>query len=248
MPVWLIVLLAVLAFFVLLFLLRVRVELTASDAEVCLRLRVLCFSFRLYPGKRVNPRSFSPEKVKKREAKKAKKAARKAAKKAKKEAKKAIEKKKQTAPARKAPPAHGAPMTLGEKLTLIRKLLAALFRATGKHLYLRAARLHIRVATGDAATTAIAFGAVSGGVSLILTVLDRFTVLHAAPPDVAVTADYLGEKSHIDVRLLFSMRIGGALCVLFSVALAFLRARRAQKEKRNTAVAGSPTTEEKNVK
>ena len=133
-------------------------------------------------------------------------------------------------------------MTLTEKLTLVRKLLAALLRATGKHLYLRAARLHIRVATGDAATTAVAYGAVSGGVALILTVLGKFTVLHAAPPDVAVIADYLGEKPHIDARVAFSIRVGGAVCVLFSVAFAFLKARRAQKEKRNIA-AGTPAAE-----
>lgn len=238
MPVWLIVLLALVAFFVLLFLLRVRVVLTADDAKVRLTLRVLCFTFSLYPGKRVDPRKYSPERVKKREAKKAKKAARKAAK----AAKKAAKQKKPAATTKKAPKASEAPMTLTEKLTLVRKLLVALLRATGKHLYLRAARLHIRVATGDAATTAIAYGAVSGGVALILTVLDKFTVLHAAPPDVAVIADYLGEKPHIDARVVFSMRVGGAVCVLFSVAFAFLKPRRAQKEKRNIA-AGTPAAE-----
>lgn len=238
MPVWLIVLLALVAFFVLLFLLRVRVVLTADDAKVRLTLRVLCFTFSLYPGKRVDPRKYSPERVKKREAKKAKKAARKAAK----AAKKAAKQKKPAATTKKAPKASEAPMTLTEKLTLVRKLLVALLRATGKHLYLRAARLHIRVATGDAATTAIAYGAVSGGVALILTVLGKFTVLHAAPPDVAVIADYLGEKPHIDARVVFSMRVGGAVCVLFSVAFAFLKARRAQKEKRNIA-AGTPAAE-----
>lgn len=232
MPVWLIVLSALVAFFVLLFLLRVRVVLIADDAGVRLRLRVLCFTVPLYPGKRVDPRKYSPERVKKREAKKAKKAARKA--------KKAAKRKKPAATApKKEPKASEAPMTLTEKLTLIRKLLAALLRATGKHLYLRAARLHIRVATGDAASTAITYGAVSGGVALILTVLGKFTVLHAAPPDVAVMADYLGEKSEIDARVVFSMRVGGAVCVLFSVAFAFLKARRVQKEKRNTA-AGTP--------
>lgn len=236
MPVWLIVLSALVAFFVLLFLLRVRVVLIADDAGVRLRLRVLCFTVPLYPGKRVDPRKYSPERVKKREAKKAKKAARKA----KKAAKKAAKRKKPAATApKKEPKASEAPMTLTEKLTLIRQLLAALLRATGKHLYLRAARLHIRVATGDAASTAIAYGAVSGGVALILTVLGKFTVLHAAPPDVAVMADYLGEKSEIDARVVFSMRVGGAVCVLFSVAFAFLKARRVQKEKRNTA-AGTP--------
>ncbi len=242
MPVWLIVLLALVAFFVLLFLLRVRVVLTADDAKVRLTLRVLCFTFSLYPGKRVDPRKYSPERVKKREAKKAKKAARKAAKAAKKVAKKAAKQKKPAATTKKAPKANEAPMTLTEKLTLVRKLLVALLRATGKHLYLRAARLHIRVATGDAATTAVTYGAVSGGVALILTVLGKFTVLHAAPPDVAVIADYLGEKPHIDARVVFSMRVGGAVCVLFSVAFAFLKARRAQKEKRNIA-AGTPAAE-----
>lgn len=232
MPVWLIVLLSVAAFFFLLLLLRVRVVLTADDTDVRLKLCVLCFSFPLYPRGRINPRKYSLRALRRREEKKARRVAKKAAKAAKKEA----AKKKSAAPAKKSPPPHKAPATLTEKLTLIRQLLAALLRATGKHLHLRAARLHIRVATGDAATTAIAYGAVSGGVALILAVLDRFTVLKAPVPNVAVIADYLGEKSHIDACIVFSVRVGGALCMLFSVALAYLRAHRTPKEpKKSTA-------------
>ena len=119
----------------------------------------------------------------------------------------------------------------------MRALAAALVRKTGKHLRLRAARLHLRVATGDAAKTAILYGAVCQTLSYLLALLDHVTRLKAAEPDVAVTADYLSEKSEADVHLIFSLRLIGALAILFSIAFAFLRtkseqnAARKQKEK-----------------
>lgn len=236
MPIPVIVMLSVAAFLFLLLALRIRVVLTADDTDVRLLLRVLCFTFPLYPKGRVNPRKYSPRALGRKEKKQAAKVKRKAAK----AAKKAAKKKKSTALAKSTPPPHEPPMTVKEKLVFIRRLLAALLRATGKHLHLRAARLHVRVATGDAATTAIAFGAVSGAVSLLLAVLDRFTVLRATPPDVTVFADYLSERSRLDARFVFSMRIWGALCVLFSVAIAFLRARRAPKEPKSRIPENSP--------
>lgn len=222
MPTPLIVLAAVIFCFAALFLLRVRVLITCSDT-VKLQIRILCFRLTLFPKKPPNPRKFSQKALRK----KAEKAKRKAAKKAaKKQAKVKAKQEKQT---NKAKTAHNTGMRLGEKVELVRKLLAALLSATHKHLYLKAAKLHIRVATGDAATTAVLYGAVSGSLAGVIALLDRVTVLRAKPPEVAVFADYLSEKSRADIRLVFSMRLGGALLSLFSVALAFLRTRRAQK-------------------
>ena len=125
-----------------------------------------------------------------------------------------------------------------EKIALVRALAAVLVRKTGKHLRLQAAALHIRVATGDAARTAILYGAVCQSLAYLLALLDRVTRLRATEPDVSVESDYLSEKSSADVHLVFSIRIIGALAILFPVAFAFLRtkgeqsAARKQKEKK----------------
>lgn len=230
MPIFLIVLAAVILLLLALLFLRVRVLLLCTDT-VKLQLRILCFRLTLFPKKPPSPHSFSPEALRKKE----RKAKRKAAKKAAKAAKKQNAKERRTTKETGAKSAHTGDMELCEKLELIQKLLVALLRATDKHLRLRAARLHIRVATGDAAKTAVLYGAVSGALSGVLALLDRVTVLRAKPPEVAVYADYLSEHSRADIRLVFSMRLGGALLSLFSVAMAFFRTRRAQKRKKAEA-------------
>ena len=227
MPTPLIVISAIFAFFALLLLLRVRLTVTLRD-DVVLTLSVLFVRIRLFPRKekKVRWRNYSPKRSKKLAERKAKKAARKAAKKAKKQAKKhsdAEQKKKK-------------PTTLTEKLILVRALCATILRKTGKHLRLRAARLHIRVATGDAATTAILYGAVSGVLASLLALLDRATVLRARSPQVAVIADYLSEKPSADVKLVFSLRIFGILSILVSTALTYLFTKTAHKKEKINAI------------
>ena len=225
MPTPLIVIGAICLFFALLLSLRLRVTVALRD-EVTLTLSVLFLRIRLFPRKKkkLRWRNYSPRRAEKIAARKAKKAAKKAAKKEKKKQEKhAIAEKK---PKEKA--------TLTEKLMLVRALAAAVFRKTGKHLKLKAARLHIRVATGDAATTAILYGAVSGVLSSLLALLDRVTALRAKPPQVAVYADYLAEKPSADVKLVFSLRVWGALAILFSAALAYLRTKLKKKTKNHT--------------
>ena len=220
MPVPLIVIGAILLFFALLLCLRVRFIITLRES-VSLTLCVLFLRIRLFPKKKkkLKWRNYSPRRAQKTAARRARKEARRAAKKAKKKQEKHLL-------AEKEP--HKA-ATLTEKLVLVRALAATLFRKTGRHLKLTAARLHIRVATGDAASTAILYGAVSGVLASLLALLDRITALRAAPPQVSVTADYLAEKPSADVRLVLSMRVWGALATLFSVAISYLRTKSAQK-------------------
>lgn len=119
--------------------------------------------------------------------------------------------------------------SLGDKLRLVRALTAVVIKKTHKHLRLHAAKLHVRVATGDAAKTAILYGAVSGTLSYILALLDRVTNLKAALPDVNVYADFLGEKPSADVKLVFSLRVWGALAIVFGAALAYLKTKMKKK-------------------
>lgn len=194
-------------------LLALPVHLTITYREtVIVRARVLFFPITLYPRKPKSPKALAAA-----ERRKQKKAAKRA-----KRGEKKPPKTTQAAPTKEK-------RTLQENLTLVRGIVAALIRKTGKHLHLRAARIHLRVATGDAATTALAYGAASASLAFLLAALDRVTRLRAKPGDVLVVADYLSERPSADIKLIFTLRVWGALATALSAAMAFLRHRTAQK-------------------
>lgn len=216
MPIPLIILCALLLLFILLLFLRVRLTVTYKET-VCAELQVLFLRIRLFPRrKKLKLRKYSKKRLARAEQKKLAAAQKKAKKKARREAQhKKTPKKKRT---------------LQENIRLVRALSAALIRRTHKHLRLHAARLHVRVATGDAATTAVLYGSVSGSLSLLLAGLDRVTRLKAVTPDVSVAPDFLAERSVADIKLVFSLRVWGAIATALSVGIAFLRATPRKKQ------------------
>lgn len=236
MPTPLIVILAALAAVILLLSLRVRLILLYQDT-LRVRLRVAVFGKTLLPAGPPDPRKFSPAYSKKKAARAARKRAKKEAR-----ARKKAKKRSTTGGTPSASLRHGiASLSLPEKLELVRALLSALIRATRKRLKLRAAKLHLFVASEDAATTAILCGTVSAALAGVLATLEAVCDLTAHPPDVAVIPDYLAEKPRADIKIVCSMRLLGALLSLVALAFTFLRVRRAQKKKEslsNTA----PTT------
>ena len=118
---------------------------------------------------------------------------------------------------------------------MILAIVKVFFGRFGHHLHIDLTRLRLTVATGDAAKTAILYGAVCQSLAYLLALLDRITHLRAPSPDVDVTADFLGEKSSADVKIVLSLRLGGALSILVSVAVAFLKAKMDQKQRRKQA-------------
>lgn len=195
--------------FVLLLCLRVRVVFTYRDT-IAVRLSILCFTVRIYPRKqKVNLKKYSPQ----RAARAAKRAARRR--------KRGDRRKEQHQSPKKRP--------LRESVRLLRGLVATLLRSTKRHLRLHVAHLDIRVATGDAAKTAVLYGAVSGAVAHLIALLDRVTAVKAPQKSVCVRADFLSERSCAHVKLVFSISVGGALASLFSVMLSHLRRKEALK-------------------
>lgn len=226
MQVPVIVLLSILLFVLLLLTLPVRFVVLYRET-VTLKLRILCFSFSLFPkAKKVRLRRYTAKGIKKREARAARKAKKRRAH-ALKKAAKHKKQQKETKPTKK----H----TLKENLVLVRALCAALIRKTHRHLHLSAARLHVRVATGDAATTAILYGAVSASLSYLLAALDRAVDLRSKPHDVSVFADYLSEKSSADIKLVFSINAAGALALVFSAVLTLFKSKFSRTRRKNQA-------------
>ena len=214
MPIPLIIVGAILLFFAALLALRVRVRIVLQN-DISVTLHILCFRKRLFPRRKTPKRKYLS---KKRAAKNARKAAKKAAR----EAAKAAKKKKHLFSPKKE-------KTLAEKIVFVRAISAVLIRKTHKHLRLHAAKLRVRVATGDAAKTAVLYGAVSGAISYLLALLDKVTKLKAIEPEVDVAADFLAERSRAEVKLVFSLRVYGALAILVSAAMAYLQNKASKK-------------------
>ncbi len=221
MPTAWIVILCVTAGIALLLFFRVHLTVTWKT-RVRVTVRYLFILFPVFP-KKVRWRRYT--------AKRAEKERRKAVKQKEKAAAHAAEHKKESKDGKEPK----KPYTFRENLQLVRALAAALVRRTGKHLRLHAARVHLYVATGDAATTAVAYGAVSASLAYLVAALERVMKVRARRGNVRVVADYLSETPRADVKLHFSVPLGSALALAISLALTYLKKRRAQRAARRAA-------------
>ncbi len=183
---------AVLFCLFLLLSIKVKVAISYQD-DIKAELRILCFRFSLYPQKKkkVKIGDYKYTAYRKRLLKQRKKL----------QAKEQGEEKKVYHAKKKAPP-------LKDRLSFYFSLVAALYERFLHHFRIDVSRFRITVATGDAAKTAILTGAVSGFVSCFLEFLSLHTNFHRAwRADIAVTPDFLGEKSRVDCRIVFSLRL-----------------------------------------
>jgi hypothetical protein len=206
----LIVLGCILLFFIFLLSIKVKIIISYSD-EIALTVRILGLKIKILPAKsKKGPHSMSEKKAakikKKLRAKKLKKneAARKKA------AKKEEEKQNKTQKPKK---------TLPEILyiiDLVRTLAAKVIKTFFKHLRIDITKLKIVVATGDAATTAIAYGAITQSINLLFPILEEIKNFSLPKDtDIDVSVDYLSEGITADIRLGFALRVWHVFAVAF---------------------------------
>lgn len=106
-------------------------------------------------------------------------------------------------------------LSLTDNIKLITEILSVFFKALPRHLHVKLAKLHIKVATGDAAQTAILYGAVSGAVACLVELLDSITNLNRLKrSSISIIPDYLSEKSDVDVNISLSISSFGAISTL----------------------------------
>lgn len=214
----LIILGCILLFFIFLFSLKATITIAYAD-EVTLSVKVLFLNIRILPKKeKQGKRSMSAKQAAKLRKKMAKKAAK----------KRQAAKEKELAKAEKKAQGQKKPKkTIGEIMdiiTLVRKLAGEVIRRFFKHLRIDVARLRVKVATPDAATTAIAYGAVTQAVNLLLPVLEQvknFTLPDAT--ELSIEADFLSEAPDIDVKLSFSLRVWHLFDVAFGALKHFVK-------------------------
>ena len=195
--------------------LRAEVLIAYSD-EFALSVRVLGIPFKILPKKKkkVKISAYSQKSRAKYEAEEKEKAQKKAKKKSEKKKKKDAAKAKKKAD--KAAGKQKPKKPLSETVDMILDLIKVAVGRFAKHLRIRIARLHIGVATGDAASTAILYGALAPSVACIAALLDSTSTLrYPAGTDVDIHADYLSEKMQIDIEIGFSICVWQLFDILF---------------------------------
>ena len=222
--IYIIALLIVLAILILLFSVRIFVNLELDED---LKLNIWAFGFRIkvFPKKEKKYRlsAYTPRKIARREAKRQKIEAQKAEKRAQRLAK------------RKAKWGEKTSLTRAERRELRRKkrasrpavtdmissatgILGLFFSTFFSHLHIKASRIKIKVGGPDAAQVALRWYAIYAACDSLIAILDRNSHIHGKKnADISVEPDYLSEKIDVDIKVSFSMNLFGILCVLIKV-------------------------------
>ena len=224
MPTPLIVLLSIPAVLVLIAMIRVKAHVT-SAGNLALELKILFFKFPLFPKpekKKLRLKDYKIKRYRKNEAKKAEKEAKKAAKKQKKKAQKKSKSPAKPTDATAEKKEKKDIVGLVETVLSVAKVFLSRF---GHHLRIDVKKIVLTVATGDAAKTAILYGAVCGAMQGLVTFLENKANFKTdRDSDIRVEIDFLAEKPSADIDLAFSFRIWQIFDLAFRSLFAFIKA------------------------
>ncbi len=217
--------------FVLLFLivalmfLKVKVIIEASDSAT-VYLKILFVKIKLVPSerKKVKLKDWTSKKYRRRQEKDKLKELKKQQKKARSSEKKKKKKDEAKKKAETKPKPKKSPSEIVDLVGLVAKLVGTFFGRFSKRLRLDLTRIRITVGGEDAAKTAISYGIVCQGVSALISVLDSITnVSPKSNRDIVVDANFLSEKTEIDIVLAASLRVWHVFDMLLSVAIKFVK-------------------------
>ncbi|MBR7184064.1 MAG: DUF2953 domain-containing protein [Clostridia bacterium] len=216
------VLLIIVALLAFILLLRVKIVIVYAET-LALTVKVLGLPFPILPArqKKVRIGRYSLRRMRKKDARRrlaqAKRAAAKRQKAAEKKQRKAEQKAAGTKPQR--PP-------LDQTVRMVLALVKIIFARFGRHLRIDVTRLRLTVATGDAAGTAILWGAVCPAVGALLEILDRITNLRTLKHcEIDVQPDFTAETFSADVCIAFSLCVWQVFDIALRALFGFIRHR-----------------------
>lgn len=212
----------IILFFALLLSLKATVTVEYTG-EVALFVRVLFIKLRILPKKaKKRPRSMSRRKAMKLKAALEKKEAKKRAKKAKKKAEKA--EKKAAAAKDSAKKEKKSPQEIMDIVSLVCHLTRAVVGKFFGHLRIKLARIRLNIGTGDAAATAIVYGAVTQSINVLFPLLEGIkTVSLPVGKDICINADFTAEETEIDIKISFSLRVWHLFHVAFAALIQMIK-------------------------
>ena len=202
------------------------------DTEISLAIKIWFFTIKILPGKKKipKPRDFRIDRFRKMRIRKRAAAINKARKAKKKKEKKAAAKAKKKAEKKAAKKAgtlkkkRSVKQTAEWILRLLNDVVFAVIKCFGKHLRVDVAKLHVTVAAGDAAKTAITYGAVTQSAAYLFTLLSETMHFdYTKQADVAIDADFLGEKSTVSADITFRLRFWHFFAVLNTAIIGFFK-------------------------
>ena len=210
---------------VIAFILSLKATVTvAYDSEVCLYVRVLGVKIRILPKKeKKRKRSMSEKEAQRIKKKLEKKEQKKKDKKRKKQEAK-LQKKKDLADG-KLQKEKKTPEEILDIVTLVCSLVKEIVSKFFSHLRIKVSRIRLVIATGDAATTAITYGAVTQAINVLFPFLDEIKTLSLPKKerDVDISCDFTSEESEIDVCISFSLRVIHVLHVAFAALVELIK-------------------------
>lgn len=180
-------------------LLKISVNFVYEDT-LLVYLKILFIKIQLFPAKE---KKFNAKKYEKKEKKKADRP---------------------THIVKKKKPHTNTKPSLTENINLITDIIFEFLKTFSKHLHIKLAKIHIKVASPDAAQTAILYGAVSGSVAVLVDVLNGITNLDSLRnSSISVEPDFLSEKPEAKINISLSMRVYGALAVLIKLLVRYIK-------------------------
>lgn len=223
----------VILLFVLLFTVRASVTVEYRD-ELSLWVRVFGIKIGILPKKEKKYKysKYTLKKIRRRDEKAAKKKAKADAARREREAEKAKRKadakkrrdsmtKAQLKAEKKRKKAERP--KLGDIVSLSLSIAKLFFSRFFGKLHIKIARLHVNVATGDAASTAILYGALYPTAHLFLAGLEKISNVDGLKKaDMQITPDYLSEQTTVDLKLTFSVSLGAVLGAVLKAGFKFL--------------------------
>ncbi len=108
---------------------------------------------------------------------------------------------------------------------LVREVKKILPKFVNK-IHFRSAKLHVKVATGDAASTALACGGAKAGASILFELIDNFAVLErGSSRNVAIEPDFTSDEMKYDVDVRFRLRVIWAIHYGLKVLVKFIKSK-----------------------
>lgn len=204
----LIIVLFILLFITLLLFVRVKIQIYDDDENLKLRLKILGIPFTLSPKKekkiKIRLRDYSYKSMQKKERK--------------------AENARLKAELKKIKKTDTEKDSLSEKNSGFLPIIKMVISRFIKYLRTDITKIHIIVATDDAAKTAIMYGAAAQGVAALLDILKGIpNVKVGYKTDILVKADFLSDKTRADVDILFSIVVWQALATFLHTVLRYIK-------------------------